>query len=329
MNLFLNTRHLTGRREDHLTEFFAAALEIDSWFRKAYAKLVIAPFAEKNDWAAPDIVSVETQISFDEYAARPDMVITLRDGHVIACEHKLEAIETLVALNQISDEPVPQLARYLMIPEIDAVVFVRETLKPPNQGVLQNPKYICPKDRQHFLWRDFYPLLESSAHLYCQWLCKGFQVLGFTPPHPVVGDLSLPENQKNFAKLWLATRSRVHDLGWRVGTGSVVELYLEKPNAILVSQVWICPRNEQLLVRATPTSNAVIHEVLDRLKSVQMGIAKDLTCIEEHTVRRILGNVQVIDAWAPLRVVLDEHANGEDLERRLLEFVGPILDAMT
>jgi hypothetical protein len=45
MNLFWETRRLTQAREDHLTCFIAAALEVDTAFRTAYESLVLRPLA--------------------------------------------------------------------------------------------------------------------------------------------------------------------------------------------------------------------------------------------------------------------------------------------
>jgi hypothetical protein len=325
MNLFLSTRRLAkGREEDHLTEFFGAALELDEHFRTAYASFVIAPFAERQGWAEPRIISVETQKPCEGHSSCPDMTLSLADGHTIICEHKLEAVESFAPVGSEVEEKVPQLRRYLDGLPIDGLVFVRASLKPPEEYVLAHPKYIRPTHRLHFLWRDFWPLLDGSAHPYCRWLCQGFGWLGFTPPHPFVGDLSDPESRRNFAKLWSATTHRAHELGWHVGAGAVVELYLEKRGAKPVSQVWVCPRDELLLVRATPASEAEVPEVLRRFQSVARGLAPGVT-VDPHHVQRTAGKTAVIDAWAPLQIVLGESGTGEQIEARLCEFVVPFL----
>lgn len=41
-NLFLTTRRLTTAHEDHLTEFFASALETNAAFAKSYIDLLLA-----------------------------------------------------------------------------------------------------------------------------------------------------------------------------------------------------------------------------------------------------------------------------------------------
>lgn len=80
MNLFLATRRLTTQREDHVTEFFAAALREDPLLRHAFEDLVIAPFARRNGWPASPIASIETQVSYRDGACRPDMRVTRADG---------------------------------------------------------------------------------------------------------------------------------------------------------------------------------------------------------------------------------------------------------
>jgi hypothetical protein len=214
-NLFLSTRKLAkGAKEDHLTEFFAAALDIDEPFREAYASMVIAPFAEKWGWAEPRIRNVETQKKFEGHNSCPDMALTLTDGNVIICEHKLEANETLAPASPETDKLVAdalkqdesQLWRYLKLP-IDGLVFVRESPKPPAQKVLEHDKYVLPSKGKHFLWRDFYDSLAHGKSQPCIWLRDGFEKLGYTPPLPFVGDLSESDKQYNFAKLWTQTRS--------------------------------------------------------------------------------------------------------------------------
>jgi hypothetical protein len=41
MNLFISTRSLTPKKEDHLTEFFAAALQLDEALRSKYCDAVL------------------------------------------------------------------------------------------------------------------------------------------------------------------------------------------------------------------------------------------------------------------------------------------------
>jgi len=319
MNLFLNSRRLTSAAEDHLTEFFAAALELDDEFRCSYAGLVLGPFARSHRWAVPEIGKVETQVSFEGHRCQPDMILTLKDGHVIACEHKLEAVQTLLPLGDAPEEPVPQLSRYLKLP-IDALVFVRARLRPPDRDVLDHPKYICPAGKQHFLWRDFYPLLDASRSPFCGWLRDGFRFLGFTPPHPAVGDLSVVENQVNFGSLWTTAKSMAHEKGWVVTTGSRLELYLTKAGSPLVSQMWVCPSNQHLLVRVTPTSTLARDELSVRLKSL-IGVVSPNLSVEAHTVRRAHGKIEIIDAWMPLNEVLGECQSGDDAEARLESFL--------
>lgn len=45
--MFLNTRHLENREEDHLTEFFAALLLSSPSFLKDFQKLVLSRFIKK------------------------------------------------------------------------------------------------------------------------------------------------------------------------------------------------------------------------------------------------------------------------------------------
>jgi len=60
MNLFLSTRATTDAREDHLTEFFAAALHLFPQTRNAFFDLALAPFCHARGWTSVEITSIET-----------------------------------------------------------------------------------------------------------------------------------------------------------------------------------------------------------------------------------------------------------------------------
>src|SRR5437016_3244178 len=94
MNLFWATRTMTNSREDHLTEFFAAALHLFPQMRTAFYDLALASYCRAKGWEACEISSVETQPGYDDASCRPDMLITLSNGKLIASEHKLDAVET-------------------------------------------------------------------------------------------------------------------------------------------------------------------------------------------------------------------------------------------
>ena len=103
MNLFWSTRALTQSKEDHLTEFFAAALTLNHDLRDAYTECVLDIFAQCHSWKKPVIMKVETQVSYEGINSCPDMRITLTDGHVILSnkEHFLwrQILENLEIMN--------------------------------------------------------------------------------------------------------------------------------------------------------------------------------------------------------------------------------------
>ena len=323
MNLFWSTRNLTTSREDHLTEFLAAALDVSEPFRRAYADLIIGGGAEEG--TSPHIDDFTTQVSFAGTTCCPDMILTLSDGRTIACEHKLDALETMGP----EKDPRSQLIRYLDLP-VDGLVYVRASWKPPVAEVLTHPKYIHPEDREHLLWRDFYPILSSDRHAVLDWLREGFERLGFTPPHPSVGDMSGPdgdsiENRKNFAKLWQRTRSVANTLGWKVSSGSIVELYLTDSISSLASWIFISPAKfDRFLFRVTPLTGK-LSSVIDRL-SEACAASSVRTDIVPREVNRKEGKEQVVDITTSLREILGtEELTPEEIEVRLSNFVEPFL----
>ncbi len=157
MNLFWSTRMLTEEKEDHLTEFLAAALHASENFRTAYAKHVLTDYAKARNWDAPEIESVKTQVRFPETEYCPAMVITLTDGKTIICEHKFDAPVTMAS----EQEQRARLKQYLNL-SVDGLIYFRITRKPPCSDVIKHEKYIYPDNREHFLWEDLYPLLVEA-----------------------------------------------------------------------------------------------------------------------------------------------------------------------
>ena len=308
-----------------MTEFFASALNISPIFRKRYSELTLYRFARKCGWKVPCIESVYTQVGFEGTTCCPDMILHLSDGKTIACEHKLDASETL---GPEQDER-SQLDRYLELP-IDGLIYVRSSWKVPSTDVLQHPKYIHPPQGEHFLWRDFYPLF-TDENVVMEWLRDGFEGLGFTPPHPSVGEMSGPNeqenrrNRKNFAKLWGKTHSLAHKLGWSVNPGSIAELYLSKNPSSCAESLFISPTElDRFLIRVTPR-NASDHELKCRLQQATDSLMAR-TEITEREVARKGRKEKVIDITSSLREILGDRAlSTDEIEDRLLDFAEPIL----
>lgn len=329
MNLFWSTRALTDAREDHLTEFVAAAIEYCPLFRSAFAKLVLSEFAGARNWVTPAIEGVKTQVSFPGTTCCPDMVLTLEDGHIVICEHKLDALETTGP----ERDPRPQLERYLDL-QIDGLVYVRSSWSLPTKSVVEHEKYVRPPGYSHFLWRDFYPLLGGGEHVLLDWLRDGFERLGFTPPHPVVGEMDGTDdaenesNRRNFAKLWGPLRTEAGRLGWRVGSGSIVELYLSDNPTSAASSVFISPtKAARFLVRITPHAGKEA-EVEQRLEEIA-ATNPTRTEVAVAVVPRKDGKASVINVVSTLREILGEEVTGtQAMEEKLLKFVAPLLYAL-
>jgi hypothetical protein len=272
VNLFLATRRLTDAKEDHLTDFLAAALEMDRTFRDAYFSAVLQAFCVQQGWAGSGIEAVKTQRNYPGTGCCPDLEVTLSGGQVVLCEHKIEAPETLGAEGE-DEVAVRQLERYLRLP-VDGVAYFRSTWKTPSDAVLDHPKYVKPKAREHFLWRDLYPALQIGTTDVTRWLTEAFESLGYTPAHPSVGDLADRDdavrsaNKQNFAKLWQRTRSSLRELGWRVEAGSVCELYLRSHGGAAAREIYVSPLRESgriLLIRVTPDQEDSVASVKRRL----------------------------------------------------------------
>ena len=341
MNLFLATRRLTDRKEDHLTEFIAAALETDRAFRDAYFSVVLDAFCDQRGWAGARIQTVETQRNYPGTGCCPDVVLNLTGGQVVLCEHKIEAPETL-GIESADEKAVRQLERYLRLP-VDGVAYFRSTWTSPSDVVLKHSNYVKPKSREHFLWRDLYRPLQVGTTDVTRWLVEGFEALGYTPAHPTVGDLADRDvvirsaNKKNFAKLWQRTRSSLRELGWKVGSGSVCELYLHSANAA-AREIYITPLREGgriLLVRVTPAQEGSVAEIKQCLGRAADSV-RVAPRVETVLVPRGQGQdagsrrrVAVVDVEIPLAKLLEGIAGTEAIENELWSYVLPLAKAVS
>jgi hypothetical protein len=333
MNLFLETRALTQAREDHRTCFVAAALKTDDEFCTAYEELVLAPLAVGG--AVPHIVDVEVQAAFSEQRSYPDMLLILEDGRRVACEHKIEAAETLL-LDVAEGEPAEQLRRYLKLPNVAALAYFRASMKAPPPDVLEHPHYLSPPGAAHFLWRDLYGPLSRGTQPLSIWLSEGFEQLGYTPPLPHVGEL-VTDNwdaahaaQVNFGKLWDVTRRALAD-HWNYESGTSSTLFLKPKGPSLVDNIMLFAKAQKgTLLRisvkvAADKAAASLPEVQRRLEAV----APTLPVPARPKSSRVSGKYVAIDLEASLHLVLGDDPDPEVQGERLFAQVAPIAEAFS
>jgi hypothetical protein len=326
MNLFWDTRRLTQEREDHLTCFLAATLEVDAGFRSAYEAVVMKRLPPRETTAR--IVGIETQPTFREDHCRPDLRLVLADGRVVICEHKLEAPET----EYVEDDGQIklQLERYLSLP-VQGVAYFRASFDAAAGAFIAHDRYLYPDSGPHFLWRDLYSALSEGQHDLSRWLLDGFRRLGFTPAVPHVGELwpddteEVREHQRNFGKLWDKTRAEA-SRHWRVTTGRRCELILRPLSASLVSRVYVSPiaQGGSLLRFRAETEAKRLGVVRERLER----IAQQLPVEPELAAGTLRNGYPFIDLVTSLHALLGAAASPKDQEERLFGQVAPALDTL-
>jgi hypothetical protein len=122
-----------------------------------------------------------------------------------------------------SPEGKGQLAKYLALDAFDAVAFVTAYASDISPEVLEDPRYARPSGPQpHFLWSDFYDLLENGAgSALTSPLRSLFDHLNFQPPTAAVGDLNTMDEEvrqrerANFMKLYAPLAAALRDRGWK------------------------------------------------------------------------------------------------------------------
>lgn len=332
MNLFLETRKLTQKREDHLTCFIAAALNVDENFRKAYESVVLKPMAI--DKAIPCIREVKIQQPFEftlnngKKTGRPDMILVLDDNRRIGCEHKIDAPET--QLDMGDGKILGQIEKYLKIDDkLAAVAYFRSSHYQLNDAVLKNPLYLKPADAQHFLWSDLYEPLTSGKHEVTHWLLDGFKKLGFTPPVECEettlelwpdADETVKKRQTDFATFWKKTREQLNGR-YTITKGRRCELYLKPCKSGMIQRAYVSPLAQDgtlLRLRLEPKEN-MQKKIEDCLSEIKLPVPYQL-----ETGKRNDGS-KYIDILTSLWSLFHNKTGYEEI---LFEQVFPVLDVM-
>ncbi len=323
-NLFLNTRSLTSSKEDHLTEFLAALITMDDPFRLEFSSLILEQYAAQKEWSPPVIRHVETQINYPGTNCCPDMRFTLEDGHVILCENKIEALETQGS----SIDPRAQLLRYLDLPT-DGVVYMRAT--PSHnlaQEVINNSRFIT-RNGHHFLWRDVYPLLTGKSNPLLAAVCKGFEVMGFVPPHPSVGSLSDFNssvdgmNRGEFKELWSYAADYGRLRNWKVETNKNAELYYTPNDACPAYQIFVTPsKAERFLIRISLREKVDPASIRCKMETALTDVPFETSSYERVSyVNNAKEKRNVIDITSSLTNVIGSTENRTDIQQLLLDYV--------
>ena len=316
----------------NLTCFLAAALETDDGIRAGYEDAVLAPLGRGGE--LPRIVAVVTQAAFPEQRSYPDMLLTLADGRRVACEHKLEAPETILP-DAAEGEPSAQLERYLRLPDVAALAYFRATLRPPADHVLAHERYLRPAGAAHFLWADLYHALLRAGQPTGRWLREGFERLGFVPGVPHVGTLVSGDQeeghraQANFGKLWALTRDELSRT-WRSERGTSATLYLTPKGPSPVEYVFLYPllQGGTLLRTRLKFAADAQASTVDAVKQQMERLAPALPVRPEVTVSRLADGTTVVDLVVALALVLGDAADADAQAVRLLAQVRPVAEAL-
>jgi len=248
----------------------------------------------------------------------------LEDGKHVACEHKIDAGETL---GTAEDEGRGQLDRYRELP-VHAIAYVRADSKDVDDVILRDERYIRPKSPAiHFRWRDFYPAFEAASTDLASDLKQAFFKMGYTPPHAHVGELSYlddpeaREKRREFAKLWDGTRAIAKEFGWKVGSGSQCQLYFTDRPVSAAKQVLVDPiPNNGATLRMRFTANGDRGwAALSQMGQELLDMEADRCQVESLEAKHVL----LVDA--PLKRVIDEVSDPVTYDKRLAEHVGRLL----
>ena len=321
--LFVNIIKRVTEKEDAFTECLAETLRGDPVLARDFLLQVCGEDVEAVSVARAEI-QIETQKEFP--GACLDMLFRLDGKSTVGVENKLW-----------SPESEGQLSKYLRL-GLNRMAFITDYYAPVEDEVLQDPHYLAPQNgRHHFVWSDFYSVVETSAKKNAapflnRALLELFKHLGFEPPHPQIGDLLHPDpgiqkiNRENFAKLWEPTRQGLQKRGWKsIGRGSVAELYVQNGIARNLAWAWIDPIWGGLKVRLTLREGVSPGEVIERLKSVHLPYREDIGISEMHPRGRKEPGI-VVEVRISLTKLLAKTTTVEEMEARLADFVLNVFD---
>jgi hypothetical protein len=212
--LFVRVRSLVGTsKENLLTECFASVLQADARAASEYWRRVTR--------GRPDLfglkgnVRVATQQSFAARSARIDMIVQ-RAGRTVGVEHKIG-----------SPEGNSQLKRYVSLPraEAAAIAFVSQDYRVVAADVLRVRRYLRPSGRQpHFVWSQFYPLVETSAHrgsVLAAATLRLMEDFGLRPFHPLIGDVRQAASDARLRKWYEPLVRSLRKRGWEYVRSSI------------------------------------------------------------------------------------------------------------
>jgi hypothetical protein len=338
-----------GQEEDHLTEFAAAALATCEQFRVAYGNFLLNEYARHRGWGELRIGSVQTQVNYGENI--PDLVMGVLEGkgqqRSIAIEHKIFAKESrrsrrsAAPSGEVAEEEVDgQLARYLSLPDVDGVAYVRVWPQALDQSVVQHEKYIKPLVGMHFLWWHFYSMLEKTAFFspVVEWLREGFELDGLTPPLNHIPPFYVPENSDQekanrgeFAKLLELAAVRAAEAGWRPNFDQHgAELYLKHHPHSWAERVLFSGIGRPKKGRARQPGFRVW--VTPRVGEERAALDRLLPVLESSSLPRGLELFQLpngtVELWATFGALLADADDAESIRERFASFAKAFLSCL-
>ena len=339
-DFFIRLMKVTAESEDVFTECLAETLRSDPEFKRGFLEKLCGPVVGKSV-LSQEAIDVKTQVGFD--GAVPDMIFCIAGKVSIGVENKLQSPEGREGYGRT------QLKKYLKLVdagELSGLAFI--TGYPANvlPQVVSHKGYLCPleggeKQREHFMWRDFYPLIEKRASKSRTGLAKAlkrlFEYLGFEPPSPNIGDLNDPDiekakrNKQNFAPFWDLTCQELKSRGWDVGPVDISGLWAWDGKTKRVRNADINPNYGNCLrFNLTLRKGASRQAVIDALSGLERVYGRDLR-VEPDVALRVaprkaggkLRKVPIVKVLYPLRKLVEDKKR---IPEKLAEIVLEVVD---
>jgi len=346
----LFTRLMDRQGEDYFTECVASAMQEDAELAKSFLVCLCGEMLSGTsvDSAA---INLKTQVTFAHSQLNKSFRLSHKEYDKDSCVDMVFRVnrDTLIGVeNKLgAPEGEGQLLRYLALP-LNWVAFIAPDHVAITTEVLAHPKYLRPASgRKHFLWSDFFQLIEESvrkpsATVLNRALLAFFKRHGFEPPMPEIGDLNDPDaltmkkNRENFKKLWELTKTRLGKRGWKqIQHDWDACLWCQggpagHTESFYVNSLW----PGILLIRLTPYAPDMLGEMETRLKRAGSPLSefdiiverRDMKRVKRAEGRRKIGPSTVLEVTTPMTKLFRAAEGAEAKQERLARFVLAVLD---
>jgi hypothetical protein len=336
-DLFSKLRKLTDQEENLFTECLAETLRSDPQLLRQFVKRLCGQVAGRTH-ASRGSIEVRTQVDLN--GSILDMIFCVSEALAIGVENKLHSPEGK------ERDGKTQLEKYIGLVhagKLSHLAFITGYHTDAPTRVAGNKGYLRPceqgkKMRDHFMWTDFYPMIERRASKapasLAPYLLSLLIDLGFKPPSPEIGDLNDPDeevarrNKTNFANFWERTKQALRKRGWETTHIDKAGLWVEggKAKRLKITDINPCYNRGNLRFNLTLKNGVKTQAVAGGLMGMGRHYGAGFSARPAFTSRTVAGRrrkVAIVKVLYPLSKLVE---NRKKIPERLEDLVLAVVD---